>query len=208
MDNVISCHLLTAKSRVAPVKTISLPRLELCGAVLAAEMSESIISKLEVSGSETFFWTDSTIVLAWLRKPPCTWSTFVANRVSTISAITVRSDWFHVDTHSNPADLATRGLLPSDLISNNLWWNGPVWLLQPPNQWPFSKCELLDTQLEQKTIRTHVVYFKKFEDILERFSDLARAFRVIAYIFRFFHSCRPQLLKISHDSTVVNRAEI
>ena len=134
VDNVISCHLLTAKSRVAPVKTISLPRLELCGAVLAAEMSESIISKLEVSGSETFFWTDSTIVLAWLRKPPCTWSTFVANRVSTISAITVRSDWFHVDTHSNPADLVTRGLLPSDIISNYLWWDGPDWLLQPQSK--------------------------------------------------------------------------
>ena len=54
-----------------------------------------------------------------------------ANRVSAILALAGESNWFHVDTHSNPADLATRGLLPSDLRSNNLWWNGPDWLFQP-----------------------------------------------------------------------------
>ena len=134
MHDVISCHLLTAKSRVVPVKTISLPRLELCGTVLAAEMSESIIFKLEISSHNVFFWTDSTIVLAWMRKPRCSWSTLFAHRVSPIVALAAKFDWFHVYTHSNPADLVTRGLLPSDIISNYLWWDGPDWLLQPQSK--------------------------------------------------------------------------
>ena len=94
-----------------------------------------------------------------------------------ILALAGQPNWFHVDTHSNPADLATSGLLPSDLRSNNLWRNAPDRVLQPQSKWPYSKGDLPDTLVEQKTIRAHFVYFRKFDDILERFSDLARAFR-------------------------------
>ena len=83
-----------------------------------------------------------------------------------------------MDTHYNLADLPTRGILPRYLIYNSLWWNGPEWLQRDSCRWPsFNKDSLPDTHHEQKPIQS--VCFKKFEDILDRFSDLGRAFRVI-----------------------------
>ena len=135
INGSISTYLVTAKSRIDPFETVSLPRLELCGSVLAAEMSEGIISKLAISTLEVFFWTDSTIVLSWLKKPPCSSSTFVANRVSAILGLVWVRNWFHVYTHHNPADLATRGLLSSELISSALQWSGSDCLRQSQSQW-------------------------------------------------------------------------
>ena len=192
-EESISTTLLTAKSRVAPVKTISLPRLELCGAVMSAEMAQNIISELRIPAYDTFFWTDSTIVLAWLQKPPCSWTTFVANRISTILDCVGQANWFHVETNFNPADLATRGVLPSNLQENSLWWEGPAWLRQPQSQWPYSDGGIHETQLEKKSIRVHFTFFHKFDDILSRFSDFAKALRVVSYIFRFYYRIRSRL---------------
>ncbi|XP_037823625.1 uncharacterized protein LOC119611991 [Lucilia sericata] len=77
-------NLLVCKTKVAPIKKPSLPRLELCGAVLLANLIESVIPNLNINLYSLYLWSDSTIVLAWLRKPPCTWKTFVANRVATV----------------------------------------------------------------------------------------------------------------------------
>ena len=82
--NVVSTHIFISKTKVAPLHTISLPGLQLCGAILLSKLIKAITPQLHRSTCQIFLWSDPAIVLAWLEKPPYTWKTYVANRTSTI----------------------------------------------------------------------------------------------------------------------------
>nr|XP_041631713.1 uncharacterized protein LOC121502377 [Drosophila kikkawai]XP_041633461.1 uncharacterized protein LOC121503259 [Drosophila kikkawai] len=185
-------HLLASKTRVAPVRSISIPRLELCGAVLLTELAASVISELPPKAYEIFYWTDSTIVLAWLGKPACTWTTFVANRVAKIEQRTNESKWGHVRSEDNPADLASRGVSPQELKDSTLWWHGPAWLPLKQEQWPSEPLVNPETEMEQRPIKCHSATVPPAVDILERFSTFDRALRVLAYVIRFAKNCKKE----------------
>ncbi|XP_055840363.1 uncharacterized protein LOC129907896 [Episyrphus balteatus] len=127
----ISASLLTAKTRVAPLKTVTIPRLELAAAELLGRLVASVIKTMEWAGVEYELWSDSLVALHWINKLPYNLKTFVANRVASIQTNTEVKRWRHVRTQDNPADLLSRGIKPSALVNNNLWLHGPEWLTKP-----------------------------------------------------------------------------
>ncbi|GFS54320.1 integrase catalytic domain-containing protein [Trichonephila clavipes] len=127
-DGATTVKLVTSKSRVAPVKSVTMPRLELCAAVPLAKLMKRVETDLQMKTPPVYLWSDSTIVLAWIQKEPNLLKTFVANRVATIQHLTNAEKWHHVSSEQNPADLVSRGLDPSSLLNNSLWWNGPKFL--------------------------------------------------------------------------------
>ncbi|XP_075162853.1 uncharacterized protein LOC142235486 [Haematobia irritans] len=187
-DCASNSNLVVAKSKVAPLRTICLPRLELNGAELLARLTNYVLSVFDFKVTQTFLWTDSSIVLGWLSKPPWSWETFVANRTSKIHSLVPNAQWRHVPSHDNPADLGTRGCKPKDLVDSKLWWNGPSWITGPLSAWP----EMIPiSSVEPKKLVQNLHVTAENMDILDRFSSYNRALRVISYIFRFYRRLHP-----------------
>ncbi|XP_053391236.1 uncharacterized protein LOC128554048 [Mercenaria mercenaria] len=170
--------LMMAKTRVAPLKKLTLPRLELMDAVIGSRLCKHM--KQNTSIPQIHLWSDSQIVLYWLQTSK-TLRRFVRNR----------------PTKDNPADLLTRGISTSHFKVSNLWFHGPKWLTTP-DSWPV--WQERDTYVTMATI-TDPVPTSKSEDAalpvnnssfvdMSRFSSLAKLLRVTAYVLRFIDNFR------------------
>ncbi|XP_043263007.1 uncharacterized protein LOC122403517 [Colletes gigas] len=192
-ENNTLVQLICAKSRVAPIKTMTIPRLELCAAQLLARLIDTVSRSLNLKYSKIQLWSDSTIVLHWIQTSPHCLKTFVANRVAEIQSLTNINNWFHIGTEDNPADYISRGQAPSEFINNTHWQHGPSWLVQSENNWKFK--HLVTMIVPEQRIKTALVITGRVakdnsveqntkNDTFDRFSSINALIHFVAFCHR------------------------
>ena len=208
-DGGYHVNILCSKNRIAPMRQLSIPRLELCAAVLAVRLRVTIEKEMRYKFSKTIHITDSEIVRAQIQKESYRFNTFVGTRVAEIQSKSEPTDWYWVSSKENSADLTTRECNPTELDIESVWQRGPEFLYQEYSEWPVKQTimpELPDVVFAKVTLNTGN-FTNQLVDV-HRFSNMRRLLSVIA---RVMNAVRRRSLKaISCDPSTedVQRAEL
>ena len=189
----IHCALVMSKSRVAPLKTLSIVRLETQAAVLAVRLAACVRKELTVEVHAIVYWSDSQVVLSYIANDSKRFHTFIANRVAEIRDASEPSQWRYIPGESNPADDCSRGMMASALSSDSRWIRGPDFLWQPEVCWP-ADCQRRSVDSSDPEMKT-VLATRKGDhtppDLLpdpQRFSSWTRFKRSVGWIRRFLNN--------------------
>ena len=179
-------NLLMAKNKIAPMKQLTMPRLEMCGAVLSCRLRSTIERHCDWKFDSVIHITDSSIVRAQIQKESHGFGTFVANRVAEIQNKSNPKEWYWTKSENNPADMTTRYCNPKLLGSDTVWQNGPRFLEEPFETWPISQsCEvtLPDIILNKLTCSLNKVIMPPSGIVdISRFSNYNKLLRVTARV--------------------------
>ena len=200
-------RLLAAKTKLAPKKTQTVPRLELGAMLLGARLVKAVQQSMEplpLRNAQVAAYTDSTVALAWTQSEPARWSVFVANRVREIQDLIPPGQWRHVKTDQNPADLATRDNV-STLDNLDFWWNGPKFLtslfegttVKISTETP----EVLKEAKKKALVASVTVKEKERPGVLpiEKISDFGRLLRIAQILVKVFAKRKKDELDINID---------
>ncbi|XP_049329531.1 uncharacterized protein LOC125794101 [Astyanax mexicanus] len=198
----VHVKFVMGKSRVAPLKLLTIPRLELAAAVLAVRIDRMLMDELKLDLEPSVFWTDSTTVLKYIRSDSRRFHTFVANRVNAIRGMSHVSQWKHVSGKLNPADYASRGLNAAEFLKGNNWINGPKFLKDLPKHWPNSPVDLGippdDLELRKKVFEVHATVASHHDPIsmlLNNFSNWNKLRRAVAWFLKLKRILTQRVLK-------------
>ena len=190
-QETFSLNLIMAKARVSPLRQLSIPRLELQGAVLGARLCASVKKELGEIATRIFYWCDSQTVLQWIHSKTCKYHAFVAHRVTEISDTSTAIQWRHVPGELNPADDGSRGIPALHLTSQHRWFRGPDFLLMPDSYWP-APIEIPEPSTEDPEVvpakwvgslrvrEPHRIY-----TLVQESSDIISLKRKVAWLLRF-----------------------
>ncbi len=192
-SGTINCCFMMGKSRLAPIKTLSIPRLELCAAVMAVHVNGFFLKEMRIRVHQTFFWTDSMVVLGYIRNTERRFQTFVANRLTVIHDGSIESQWRYVKSQHNPADDASRGL-KADVLLSGRWLRGPDFLWLKEDMWP-PVTEVTvssdDLEIKRECQNMHVKVAVETENVscieklLRYFSSYSRLQKSVAWLLKF-----------------------
>ena len=199
-EGKVEVALVMGKSRVSPLKLITVPRLELVAAVVLVQIAAMLKLELKITGLETFYWIDNKVVLGYILNETRRYRVFVANRVQVIDSFMKEAGeeavekWKYIETKDNPADHASRGISPKDTEKVDFWLNGPKFLREPGESWREKGAEIKieeeDPEVKCNATTAKVVQHQEvWEDILgtleRRISSWYRMKRVIVWVMRF-----------------------
>ena len=192
----IDTALVMAKNRVAPLRQLSIPRLELQAAVMAVRVAELVRREHDMKIDSCHFWSDSQTVLRWIKSESRQYQTFVANRIAEIQDASAVASWRHCPGAVNPADTLSRGCSMSDLLTDLSWREGPAFLARPSSEWPANidiaghDGEADTADLERKPTVCCVTTTN--DQIVEprRASSWLKLLRTTAWVMRFAKNCR------------------
>ena len=189
----VHCSFVMGKSRLSPLKPVTIPRLELSAAVLSTRLDRMIRQEIELSINDSFYWTDSTCVLRYIANSERRNKTFVANRVAAIREQSIPCQWRYVGTKTNPADDASRGLTTEAIITSNRWTKGPEFLWLSEGKWPQMPAAI-EEEIEQKPLEEVAATFatRRMDvvEVFKRFSSWYSLKRFVAWILRYRNRLR------------------
>ena len=194
-----SISLVMAKSRVAPLKSQTLPRLELMAGLVLARLITHVRQQLNLPVSTPLHcFSDAKITLSWIKGDPERWVTFVRNRVKEIHKLTPPDCWHYVPSAKNPADLLTRGISAQDLVASQLWLHGPPELLDDVTlgdvSIPTDDVDIQDMSTKEDVILLSTAQSQKQKPVsvldIERWDPLTKAIRVVGWVKRFIRNLK------------------
>ncbi|KAF2890973.1 hypothetical protein ILUMI_15200 [Ignelater luminosus] len=195
----ILTNLVCSKSRISPInEKLTIPRAELNSALLLTLLIVKVHKILSRFINNVYIFSDSWVVLSWLKLNPYKLNNYVANRVSKINGLTKNFKWNFIESNQNPSDLISRGTTPKTLANSRLWWEGPEFLTQPHLSMQ-SEIESLENIPE---VKSYVATTKaEYLPVLTKFSNLQKLQRVIAYVLRFIHNTKNKREKLMRNLT-------